>query len=615
MSATLAAGPVELVVARLSDRGCNPRPRADDKWEARCPAHDDRSPSLTVAAGGDGRVLIHCHAGCAVEEIAAALGLTLADLFVPKAPDDRPRLAQTYDYVDADGTLLFQVARFEPKDFRQRRPDGAGGWHWNLNGTPRVLYRLPAVLEAVAAGRLVWVTEGEKDAEALQAQLPPGEVATCNPMGAGKWRPEYTATLEGAGVMVWADADATGRAHALEVAESLSGTAATVRVVQSSRFKDAAEHLGAGLTLDDIIEIDVAGEPAPEAVVASWDRVDLGPVVAGILDGTIQRLRPEVGQVEDVEPGLFVSCKVNGMHGFQGTGKTMVALVVAAQELAAGRVVWFLDFEDDADAIVLRLIELGVDPAAIVERLHYRRPDDVLDLEAQGRLQAELAASTPSLVIVDSTGEWMGLHGIEDKDVHVARFMNTCARPLAATGAAVVLLDHVPHAEKERLAPIGSQRKIAAVNGCQYLVTTVAEMARGRIGKARLTVAKDRTGTRAKATVAAELLLDSTGDGMAARLLAPSHDAPPAGGPLAGLPPAARRVEAVLANATEEVTVATIGDLVAEDGTTGTGLKRRTIQDALSRLEELDLAVRTPSAIGDRWSHAHQPPKREEIQP
>src|SRR5262245_30986518 len=50
-------------------------------WVARCPAHEDRHASLSVSEGDDGRVLVHCHAGCAIEAVVAALGLEMHDLF------------------------------------------------------------------------------------------------------------------------------------------------------------------------------------------------------------------------------------------------------------------------------------------------------------------------------------------------------------------------------------------------------------------------------------------------------------------------------------------------------------------------------------------------------
>jgi hypothetical protein len=89
-----------------------------------------------------------------------------------------------YDYKDAGGTLLFQVVRFDPKDFRQRRPSGSGGWIWNLKGVDRVLYRLPELLKAPPTTP-VYVCEGEKDVDTLRAHM---LVATCNPGGAAKGR-------------------------------------------------------------------------------------------------------------------------------------------------------------------------------------------------------------------------------------------------------------------------------------------------------------------------------------------------------------------------------------------------------------------------------------------
>lgn len=617
---------VERVLERLEQRGCDPH-HAGGGWGSRCPAHDDHTPSLSISAGNDGRALVKCHAGCDTTAVLSEIGLELKDLQPPRPaqPSSRPRTLATYDYVDEDGTLLFQVLRKEGKEFPQRQPKPGGGWIWNLKGvTRRPLYRLPQVLDAVANGQLVWVVEGEKDADALQRILPPGEVATTNAGGVGKWLEEHTDTLRDAKVVIWGDADDPGRTHAAALALMIGEVASHVSVFESSKFKDAAEHLGAGLTLDDLIEckaallqrfydLDQPGEhftdahePPDVPETDSWARIELGPIVAGILAGTIIRTVPEIGVIVDDPAGLFAKGKVNGLHGAPGTGKTMTAEVVARQELEAGHTVWFIDFEDDPTAVAQRFLDLGTDPATL-DRLHYKRPHEVLNDERADRLQAELEQDQPTLVIVDSTGEWMGLHGIEDKDVAVARFMATCARPLTSTGAAVVLLDHVPHADKERLAPIGSQRKAAAVNGCQYLLTTIAEMARGRVGKARITVAKDRTGTRPKGTIAAELLLDATTTPATAALIQPTIDPVPDAGPLAGLSPAACRVHAVLDHAPDALNVSQIGDLLAADGTTGTGLKKRTIQDALKRLEDAELATRTATGFGDLWSTTTPP--------
>ncbi|MBI3910614.1 MAG: hypothetical protein HY320_06745 [Armatimonadetes bacterium] len=135
-------------------------------WMARCPAHDDGRASLSLGEGGDGRVLLKCFAGCETPAIVAALGLEMSDLFPPReaeAAAPRARIVTTYDYLDENRKLLFQVVRYAPKDFRQRRPDGNGDWTWKLDGVRRVLYRLPEVLKSVAEECTIYITEGERD--------------------------------------------------------------------------------------------------------------------------------------------------------------------------------------------------------------------------------------------------------------------------------------------------------------------------------------------------------------------------------------------------------------------------------------------------------------------
>ena len=180
-----------------------PQPRQHgDQWQACCPAHDDHTPSLSITPAAD-KVLVYCHAQCPLDAILAALGLTRRDLFVHDAAprNGHRRIVTTYDYVDADGVLVHQTVRLTPKAFRQRRPDPVtpGAWIWNLDGVEPVLYHLPQVIEAIQRGETIYVVEGEKDAEALQAL---GLTATCNAMGAGKWRPSYSVALRGASVVV-----------------------------------------------------------------------------------------------------------------------------------------------------------------------------------------------------------------------------------------------------------------------------------------------------------------------------------------------------------------------------------------------------------------------------
>jgi Protein of unknown function (DUF3631) len=137
-------------------------------------------------------------------------------------------IVATYDYADESGAQLFQVVRLAPKDFRQRRPNGKGGWTWSLGKTRRVLYRLPEVRDAMARERLVVIVEGEKDADNLSKL---GVTATCNAGGASKWRTEYAESLRDADVVVIGDNDDAGRAHVAHIASSLHGIARRVRAL------------------------------------------------------------------------------------------------------------------------------------------------------------------------------------------------------------------------------------------------------------------------------------------------------------------------------------------------------------------------------------------------
>ena len=181
-------------------------------------------------------------------------------------PAEASGIVARYPYIDTDGVLLFEVVRLEPKSFRQRRPDGAGGWVWNMQGVQRVLYRLPAVIAAVASGQTVFVVEGEKAAEAL-ARI--GMAATCSPGGAGKWRDSYSTDLAGADVVILPDNDAPGRAHADQVAASLRKLARppTIRVLPLPGLLekgDVVDWLGMGGTADALRQL-VADAAVPPA--------------------------------------------------------------------------------------------------------------------------------------------------------------------------------------------------------------------------------------------------------------------------------------------------------------------------------------------------------------
>jgi hypothetical protein len=163
------------------------------------------------------------------------------------------RLVATFDYTDTDGTLRYQVLKYDPKNFRQRRPDGDGGFIWGLDGVRRVLYRLPELLKYQDA--TVFVTEGEKDADRV-ASL--GHCATT--VAHGTWTNDCVKVLAGRHIIILEDNDAAGRKKAREIAELLYGVAASVRIVSLpglAEKEDVSDWLDASRlnTIDKLIEI------------------------------------------------------------------------------------------------------------------------------------------------------------------------------------------------------------------------------------------------------------------------------------------------------------------------------------------------------------------------
>lgn len=193
--------------------------------------------NVCMPHAGDGLALVQRVRGGTFPETMELVGGVLG-VSSPNVHATRTIVA-TYDYTDEAGNLLFQVVRSSPKGFRQRRPDGQGGWIWNLQGIEPVLYRLPAVVNASS----VLVVEGEKDVDtAYRLGLPDGWAATCNPMGAGKWRDSYTAAIRGKEVIILPDADEPGEKHAVQVAQALQGYAASVhRLTLANGLKDLSQ--------------------------------------------------------------------------------------------------------------------------------------------------------------------------------------------------------------------------------------------------------------------------------------------------------------------------------------------------------------------------------------
>lgn len=242
-----------------------------DYYTACCPAHDDKHNSLSVTPTDDGKILVNCHVGCDAKQVVYAAGHTWTDMFPPKENKKahKKEITATYDYLDADGVLVYQVCRLEweeggkkKKSFQQRRPDGKGGWTWNTKGITKIPYRLPELL-AAPKDEPVLIVEGEKQVDYLRGL---GLISTCNPGGAGKWLKSFGKHFKERNAIVVPDCDPpnekTGRIvgaqHAVEVADSCLEYANTVHVLQLPNCQSKwglDDWLESGRTLEEFGEL------------------------------------------------------------------------------------------------------------------------------------------------------------------------------------------------------------------------------------------------------------------------------------------------------------------------------------------------------------------------
>jgi hypothetical protein len=278
--------------------------RTGDRATARCSAHEDRVASLSLSTGDGGNVLLHCHAGCTTADIVEMAGLRLSDLFgerhhaVPLTPvlTSRSATSQTvYRYTDLAGETVGEVVRGPGKRFRQRRPDGDGGWEWKAPVTP-ILYQWPELV--AKPDDPVYVVEGEKDADTLAGL---GLRATTNAAGAGKWRAAHTAALYDLAppaIYVIPDNDAPGLNHASSVTEALTTaglTAVVVPLPDSPDHGDVSDWLAAGHTVEELQTLALAASSAPAEVFVPTDFEDATQRLTRLSEGCYELVWPELG--------------------------------------------------------------------------------------------------------------------------------------------------------------------------------------------------------------------------------------------------------------------------------------------------------------------------------
>lgn len=260
-----------------------------------------------------------------------------------------------------------------------------------------------------------------------------------------------------------------------------------------------------------------SGADTPAEGGEEWDPIDVATIAAEIVAGTRERQVPELLEVDGALPLLYRG-RLHSIFGPPAGGKTWIALAALAERLRLEEHALFVDWEDNADGTVGRLLDLGVTVDEIA-RLDYINPSTALALGIVNLHR--LSHSRPwHLVVIDSAGEAMAAAGIDpNADGQVATWM-ALAKTLCAIASkpAVVMLDHVPKPQNGNDTPagyaIGSQRKLAAISGAAYRCDTLVEPAIGKAGKIKMVVAKDRLGNRAKGSTAAEVHFDPKGETM-----------------------------------------------------------------------------------------------------
>lgn len=337
--------------------------QAGAEWRGSCPVHQGDDANFAVNPDNG---LAYCHSQCGRGWSILQLEQTLSGRRWKECRDDvnvivgRPvrgpaKLTEvaTYDYTDAKGEFLFQVVRYEPKTFRQRRRvvkmDGTSAgisWEHNIKGISRVLYRLPKV----AAADQVLIVEGEKDVGNLEKL---GFVATCNPGGActhaGKWLKNYTEALEGKRVVVLPDNDPPGQQHANVVVQAIRHRVAELRMLAIPEGKDASDWIAAGATRD-VIQQAIDAAPIIAEQKAAGDGSGESPPTPGALAAAPETPGLPQIQVNDRPFRLICEEAVGALRSFNDPPNLFVraSRIACIEATELGRP-FIADFDDHQD--------------------------------------------------------------------------------------------------------------------------------------------------------------------------------------------------------------------------------------------------------------------------
>ncbi|MDF2800381.1 MAG: phage/plasmid primase, family [Anaerocolumna sp.] len=230
---------------------------SEGQFLAKCPGHDDKRASLSINNQDKEKILIYCHAGCSTEKVLNSISLSVSDLYKSTTTKklEKPRVVAQYVYEDEHGEVCYIVNRTEPKGFFQQSKDSDGKWVNGIKGKTPMLYKLPQLITAVSEKKMIFIVEGEKDADNLISK---GLIATTSPMGAGKWRESFNPYFGGAEVVIIPDNDNIGRKHAETIAENIYSFTNTVKIINLDGLnekQDVSDWLVQGNSIEQLLGI------------------------------------------------------------------------------------------------------------------------------------------------------------------------------------------------------------------------------------------------------------------------------------------------------------------------------------------------------------------------
>lgn len=307
------------------------------------------------------------------------------------------------------------------------------------------------------------------------------EAMTHKRTGSDRALSERQASAEFAGIWAWAVAQA--------ITSDLDAVRARLEAAPGGRLE--------GLSFDPPRGPGNSAEPGAsegkeDDQVSTWLPVDLGPY----LDGTVVAPEPSVLVREDGK-ALFYMGRLHWTHGESESGKSWVAQIAAMQQIKAGHRVLYIDHESDPTEVIGRFLSLGCTPEEIGQLLAYVRPDSSAMAEGNIEAWAALLEVSYALAIIDGITDALGLDMASSKDTdEVAAWIRRVPRHIARkTGAAVVGIDHVAKDPDRGRFAIGSQAKMAGIDGAAFVVEPCSPLGKGLVGEIVLRVAKDRPGS------------------------------------------------------------------------------------------------------------------------